>query len=73
MPSQPNDEGNANRWAGKINVPGSPVMLKKWRHPWQLTRTDTGEPADDYDVDGELGTGREFTKRASRQGKKGGR
>ncbi len=62
-----------SRFAGKINVPGSPVMLKHWRAPWQLVKTDTGEPADDYDVDGELKPGRAYKPRAAHQGRKGGR
>ncbi len=73
MGSTPQNERDANRFAGKINVPGSPVMLKYWRKPSQLVRTDTGEPPDDYDVDGELHPGDVYSKRVSHQGRKGGR
>ncbi len=49
MGSTPQNERDANRFAGKINVPGSPIMLKQWRKPNVLVRVTSVEPDDDFE------------------------
>lgn len=70
MPSTPPNERNAERFAGKINVPGSPVMLKRWRAQNAVVRVTTVEPDDDY-VDGYRDPGDTFIKdREERQARR---
>lgn len=48
MGSTPQNERDANRFAGKINVPGSPVMLKQHRKHNVVVRTTSVAPDDAY-------------------------
>ncbi len=66
MGSTPPDDRNASRFAGKINVPGSPIMLKQHRKHNVLVRQTSVEPDDDY-TDGFREAGDSYMKDAAQK------